>query len=83
MYKIDVIIIGEMATEIDKSDTEMCCRLFKEAIEKLIRETNVVPIVGDWINPMEYEDENYSFDIGRIAGRNFDPNTETITFEIA
>lgn len=83
-WKIEVIFIDDYDDLFNKDEQEECKDSeyrFQLAIEKIIEETGVVPIIGDWIEPLAKPD--YSLDSARVAGRDFYPAKKTIRFEIA
>ncbi len=53
---------------------------FVLAIEQIYKETGVMPIIGDWVEPL-YKEE-YPLDIAKISGRDFHTKIKTIIFEI-
>lgn len=84
MYYIKVVICDEMDDMMDNlKEIEDCQECFKKSIEKVIKETNIYPLVGDWIVPIKGENGTTLYDIGCIKGRNFNPNEKYIEYEIS
>lgn len=81
-WKIEVIFIGNyesLFNEDEQEERKDSEYRFQLAIEKIIEETGVVPIIGDWIEPLAKPD--YSLDNAKVAGRDFYPTKKTIRFE--
>lgn len=82
-WKIEIIFTGDYDNYFDENEKEERSDSryrFKLSIEKIIESTGVLPVTGDWIQPIAKPD--YSLNMGRVAGRNFYPGKEMIQFEI-
>lgn len=82
-WDIEVIFIGEYEALFDKNEQDKqkdSEYRFKLAITKVIVETGIFPVIGDWIEPLAKPD--YSLDMGKISGRDFYPAKRKIRFEI-
>lgn len=82
-WKINVVFVDGYANLFDSNEQDEKIDSqwrFELAIFKIIEETGVIPIIGDWINPLSKDD--YPLDIGLISYRQFDPAKQIIHFDI-
>ncbi len=81
-WSVTVDFIGEYADlftideRTEKAESE---NRFAMSILQIIEQTGIIPVVGDWIDPI---DDEYLLDSAQIGDRGFDPNTKTINFSI-
>lgn len=81
MYKITVTLVGDMADQMNTpQETEDYSNLFRHTIELIYRDTEVLPIIGDWIEPLSTE--GLICDMGEVKGRDFFPGSKRINYEI-
>lgn len=82
-YTYEVIFIDEYEEYFEDAKLSGRQKIqdgFVLAIKQIIRDTGIVPSIGDWIQPCAKND--ISLDIGHIKGRNFYPKQARIVFEI-
>lgn len=83
-WNVEVIFVDDYESrfsENEQKERKHSENRFALAIKIVLVETNVVPVVGDWIEPLAKAD--YPLDMGRVAGRDFYPERKTILYEIA
>ncbi len=84
LYDIKVVPIASMEKELKILEHILHSqKIFEESIRDIIKNTGVVPIVGDLIKPIGSLEEGSPTLHGReIYGREFDTNKRLIIYEI-
>jgi hypothetical protein len=76
-YNIKVIMNNKMGDSLTASELSDYEESVIKSIQKIIEETNIFPVKGDWIITI-FQLEN---DCSKILGRFINPNDCSITYE--
>jgi len=81
MWNIKVVLINGMEPDGHDSEQDKLTypSQFVTAIKMIMDETNTIPEVGDFIQPV---DRFIKCDMGQVHSREFNPKERSITFEI-